>query len=114
MSTDAQHSAKDPYEALQETPDFQDLRKKFRGWVFPVTALFLAWYFLYVLLSTFAAEFMGTFVFGKITVGLLFGLSQFVTTFIITYLYARWADRVFDPAADKLAAELDDITGGKK
>ena len=107
MSNDARTQAEDPYLALQSTSEFQELRRKFRGFVFPTTAFFLAWYFLYVLLSMFAPGFMGTRVFGTITVGLLFGLGQFVTTFAITFLYARWANREFDPVADRLGARLD-------
>jgi hypothetical protein len=38
---------------------------------------------------------------GLVTVGLVFGLLQFVTTFAITFIYARWASRTFDPAAEK-------------
>ena len=107
MSKDARTQSEDPYLALQSTPEFQELRRKFRGFVFPMTAFFLAWYFLYVLLSIFAPGFMGTRVFGNITLGLLFGLGQFVTTFAITIIYARWANREFDPLADRLGARLD-------
>ena len=107
MSNDARTRTEDPYLALQSTSEFQELRRRFRAFVFPTTAFFLAWYFLYVLLSMFAPGFMGTRVFGNITVGLLFGLGQFVTTFAITFLYARWANREFDPRADALGARLD-------
>ena len=107
MSKDARTQSEDPYLALQSTPEFQELRRKFRGFVFPMTAFFRAWYFLYVLLSIFAPGFMGTRVFGNITLGLLFGLGQFVTTFAITIIYARWANREFDPLADRLGARLD-------
>ena len=107
MSNDARTQTEDPYLALQSTSEFQALRKKFRGFVFPTTAFFLAWYFLYVLLSMFAPGFMGTRVFGNVTLGLLFGLGQFVTTFAITFIYARWANREFDPLADRLGAQLD-------
>ncbi len=107
MSNDARTQQEDAYLALQTTSEFQELRRKFRGFVFPTTAFFLAWYFLYVLLSMFAPGFMGTRVFGTVTIGLLFGLGQFVTTFAITILYARWANRVFDPLADRLGAQLD-------
>ncbi|GGL45590.1 DUF485 domain-containing protein [Phycicoccus endophyticus] len=109
MSNDARTSAEDPYLALQSTPEFQELRRRFRGFVFPMTAFFLAWYFLYVLLSIFAPGFMGQRVGGTITVGLLFGLGQFVTTFAITLLYSRWATRQLDPAADALGARLDGV-----
>lgn len=111
MSVEARPGADDPYVALQETEEFQDLRKKFRGFVFPMTAFFLSWYFLYVLLSIFAPDFMNTSINGLITVGLVFGLLQFVTTFAITFIYARWASRTFDPAAAALGARLDGTTG---
>ena len=107
MSNDARTHDEDPYLALQSTSEFQALRKKFRGFVFPMTAFFLAWYFVYVLLSIFASDFMGTTLFGNINVGLIFGLGQFVTTFAITIIYARWANREFDPMADRLGARLD-------
>ena len=70
------------YVAIQATPEFAHLRRTFRAFVFPMTALFLVWYFLYVLLSTYAPDFMSHKVFGNITTGLLFGLGQFVSTFV--------------------------------
>ncbi len=95
------------YIAVQKTPEFQALRSKFRGFVFPVTAFFLVWYFLFVFLSIFATDFMSTRVFGQINIGLIFGLLQFVTTFAITFIYARWAGRELDPAADLVGSQLD-------
>lgn len=113
MSTPARQdpSAPTPYEQVQASPEFGELRATFRRFVFPVTAFFLAWYAAYVLLSVYATDFMGTRVFGQITVGLLMGLGQFVTTFAITFVYARWAARTFDPRADEIGARLD---GGER
>ena len=70
-------------------------------------ALFLAWYFLYVVLATYAPSFMATKVLGNITIGLILGLLQFASTFAITMIYARWADRELDPAAAKLAEHME-------
>ena len=42
MSNDARTQTEDAYLALQSTSEFQALRKKFRGFVFPMTAFFLA------------------------------------------------------------------------
>lgn len=111
VSSPARTTGSDPYVALQATPEFQSLRKKFRGFVFPLTAFFLAWYFLYVLMSIFAPGFMNTVVFGKVTIGLIFGFLQFVTTFAITFYYAKWMNREFDPEADALGASLDHDKG---
>lgn len=92
----------DTYLDIQRSEEFADLRSRFRRFVFPMTALFLAWYFLYVLLAAYAPDFMSQRVVGNINVGLLFGLGQFVSTFVITVLYVRWADREFDPRAEAL------------
>jgi uncharacterized membrane protein (DUF485 family) len=99
--------AETDYERVQRTPEFQALRRRFRTFVFPMTAFFLAWYLLYVLLAAYAPGFMGTRVAGNITVGLLFGLGQFVSTFVITMLYARWANTHQDPVADELRQHIE-------
>ena len=41
------------------------------------------------------------------TIGLLLGLLQFVTTFLITWMYIRHANKNLDPIASKLRAELE-------
>ena len=92
--------------AIQASPEFAELRRKLRRFVFPMTALFLAWYATYVLLGAFAHDFMATKVFGNITVGLLIGLGQFLTTFIITGLYVRFASRELDPRTAAIRAEV--------
>ena len=95
------------YQRVQRSPEFHDLRRRFRNFVFPMTALFLVWYFVYVLLANYAHDFMSIRVWGNVTVGLLFGLGQFVSTFAITMIYARWANRRFDAAADELRREIE-------
>ena len=111
MSNHAPAEADDQYMAVQATPEFQALRKKFRGFVFPMTAFFLIWYALYVALGAFAHDFMATPVWGNINVGLILGLMQFVTTFLITGLYVRFANRDLDPQAaalrDKMESEVE-------
>jgi len=96
----------DPFVDLQGSEEFAELRSRFRRFVFPMTALFLAWYFLYVLLSVYAPVFMSHKVLGNINVGLILGIGQFVSTFAITILYVRWADREFDPRAAALATTI--------
>lgn len=103
----------DPYVRLQQTEDFQDLRSRFRKFVFPMTAFFLTWYFLYVFAAVFAPGFMSVQVFGNINVGLIFGLLQFVTTFAITFIYARWANREFDPRAEALGERMTEMGEGR-
>jgi uncharacterized membrane protein (DUF485 family) len=91
--------------AVQESPEFQDLRRRYRGWVLPVTVVSLLWYFAYVLLAAYASGFMGQKLVGNITVGLVMGLLQFVTTFGVTAAYIRHADKVLDPASARIRDE---------
>jgi uncharacterized membrane protein (DUF485 family) len=92
---------------MQASPEFQDLRNRLRRFVFPMTAFFLIWYATYVLLGAFAHDFMATPVFGNVNVGLLIGLGQFLTTFVITGLYVRFANRELDPRAAAIRAEME-------
>jgi uncharacterized membrane protein (DUF485 family) len=100
-------AAASKYVTVAESPDFDTLRRTLRRFVFPLAAAFLIWYALYVLLSAYARDFMGTKVVGNINVALIFGLLQFVSTFLIAWLYARYADRRFDPLAEKLKARVE-------
>ncbi|QTE31115.1 DUF485 domain-containing protein [Pengzhenrongella sicca] len=95
------------YERVERSPEFQALRSRFRRFVFPMTALFLGWYLLYVLLAAYAHDFMSTTVVGNINVGLLLGLGQFVSTFVITMVYASWANKRQDPIADELRQRIE-------
>jgi uncharacterized membrane protein (DUF485 family) len=92
---------------IQASPEFAELRRRLRRFVFPMTALFLAWYATYVLLGAFAHDFMAIKVFGNINVGLLIGLGQFLSTFIFTGLYVRFANRELDPRAAAIRSKLD-------
>ncbi len=96
------------YSEVHETPEFAALRRSFRTTIFPATAVFLAWYFLFVLLSVYAPDFMSTRAIGNITVGVLLGLGQFVTTFGITMAYRRWADRDLDARAAELSSMIEE------
>jgi uncharacterized membrane protein (DUF485 family) len=95
------------YLAVQASPEFQELRNRLRRFVFPMSALFLIWYFAYVLLGAFAHDFMAIKVWGNINIGLLIGLGQFVSTFVITAIYVQFANRELDPRAEAIRAELE-------
>jgi uncharacterized membrane protein (DUF485 family) len=83
--------------AIQQSAEFKALRRSALVFVFPMTALFLAWYLTYVIASAYAHDFMSTRVFGVVNVGILLGLLQFVTTVALTITYSRYAKRKLDP-----------------
>ncbi|MCD2197858.1 DUF485 domain-containing protein [Actinomycetospora endophytica] len=104
-----QRSSAETYAQVQASPEFAALRRRWRGFIFPVSALFLIWFLAYVLLSAYAPGIVNTRVGGSnITVGLLFGLLQFVSTFAIATIYSRFAEKELDPEASRLRAEVED------
>ena len=107
MSTVGDRSTRTIYEEVQDSAEFADLRSRLRRFVFPMSAAFLIWYLAYVLLASYARDFMAIKVFGNINVGLIIGLLQFVTTFLITTLYVRYANKNLDPAAERLRKRIE-------
>ena len=103
-----QHSAHPVYAELHDSDDFIELRSRFRNFVFPATAVFMAWYLLYVIMSNWAGDFMNTQLVGNINVALVFGLMQFASTFLIAILYGRYMGRNADPLARRLEQRYDD------
>ncbi|MCA1712869.1 MAG: DUF485 domain-containing protein [Actinobacteria bacterium] len=95
------------YEEIQEMPDFQQLKRSLRRFVFPMAAAFLAWYLLFIVMTVYARDFMGSKLIGNVNVAYVFALLQFVSTFVIAWLYARYADRNLDPTADRLRGEIE-------
>ncbi|GAB3404140.1 hypothetical protein GCM10027515_15740 [Schumannella luteola] len=107
-ATDRSAARGPDYEAVAASEPFQRLRRRHRGFVFPLAVLFLVWYFVYVLLAAYAHDFMATPVIGNVNLGLLLGLGQFVTTFVITMAYVRFANRRMDPEATAIRHELEE------
>ena len=115
MSSDEPNPAADPersisqadFDRIQASDEFVELRRRFRTFAFPMTVAFVAWYFLYVLLSTYAVGFMSIPLIGYLNVGMVMGLAQFATTFGLTWLYVRHANRNLDPLAERLRDELE-------
>ncbi|MEU6993777.1 DUF485 domain-containing protein [Streptomyces sp. NPDC046465] len=92
---------------VQESADFAELRSSHRSFAFPLTVAFITWYLVYVLLSNYAGEFMGTKLFGNINVALALGLGQFLTTFLIAWLYSRHAAAQLDPKAEAIKSRME-------
>ena len=109
MSTpDARHTpTPEEFVEAQASPEFQELRKKQRGFAFPVTVAALVWFAVYVLLAMFAPGLYANKVWGNINVGIILGLLQFVTTFAITYAYVKFADREIEPRTAALRDRLE-------
>ncbi|MFI1660622.1 DUF485 domain-containing protein [Streptomyces sp. NPDC020472] len=109
--TETHHAPASPtteqFVEVQEGPEFGELRRTYRSFAFPLTLAFIAWYLLYVLLSNYAGDFMGTKLFGNVNVALVLGLGQFATTFLIAWLYSRHAANRLDPRAEAIKHRME-------
>ncbi|KJL43593.1 MULTISPECIES: DUF485 domain-containing protein [Microbacterium] len=95
------------YSAVQASPEFQRLRRTHRSFVFPVLGACLAWYFAYVLLASYAHDFMSIRVFGSVNIAMVLGMAQVVTTFAVTTWYVHYANKRLDPLAEEIRDEIE-------
>lgn len=95
------------YLEVEESAQFLELQSRHRRFVFPLTGFFLAWYFGFVLLAAYAPSVMAIPVWGLVNLGLILGLAQVVTTFIITMWYVSFANRRLDPLSLALRTKLE-------
>ncbi|MEU1040805.1 DUF485 domain-containing protein [Streptomyces sp. NPDC005551] len=115
MATDAPPPSKsqpplpstEEFVEVQQSAEFGELRHSHRSFAFPLTVGFISWYLLYVLLSNYAGDFMGTRLFGNINVALVLGLAQFLTTFLIAWWYSRHAAAELDPKAEAIKSRME-------
>ncbi|QES47845.1 DUF485 domain-containing protein [Streptomyces venezuelae] len=90
------------YLEVQRSAVFQEVRSRYRRFVVPATLAFLLWYLAYVVTATVAPGLMARPVLGAVNVALLAGLGQFLSTFLLTWAYARHARLRRDRAALEL------------
>ncbi|MEV7556046.1 DUF485 domain-containing protein [Streptomyces sp. NPDC089795] len=91
--------ASDIYLEVQRSAAFQEVRTRYRRFVVPATAGFFLWYVAYVVAATTAPGLMARPVVGAVNVAMLAGLGQFLSTFLLTWAYARHARLRRDRAA---------------
>lgn len=92
------------WEAIERSPEFQELVRTRRRFVIPCTIFFLSWYLGFILLCAYAPDFMGESVYQGLTVGYCLALTQFVMVFVLGIWYLRKADHEFDPLAETAIA----------
>ncbi|OEV29534.1 hypothetical protein AN219_16005 [Streptomyces nanshensis] len=97
------------YLAVQRSDAFQQVRRRYRRFVLPVSALFLIWYLAYVVTATAAPELMARPVAGVFNVAMAAGLAQFASTFLLTWAYVRHARLRRDALALELRWETQDM-----
>ena len=92
---------------MQTSSEFIKLKKTYRSFTFPMSVAFFVWYLIYVLVAIYAPDFMGSQVVGSINMGVILGLAQFVTTFLITWIYIRYANNNIEPQAAAIREKME-------
>jgi uncharacterized membrane protein (DUF485 family) len=88
------------WEAIERSPEFQELVSRRRRFVVPATLFFLAWYMGFIVLTAYAPDFMAKRVYEGLTVGYCLALTQFLMVLGLGIAYLRRASRVYDPLAE--------------
>ena len=68
---------------------------------------FLVWYFSFILLTTFARDFVSTPVIGVLNIAFVLAILQFVTTFAIAWIYDSYSTKNLDGPAEALKAKVE-------
>ena len=100
-STQSDPGGRIDWEAIERSPEFQELERKRRSFVLPGTIFYLAWYMGFILLTAYAEDFMSERVYQGLTVGFCLALSQFLMVLVLGLMYLKRADNVYDPLAAK-------------
>ncbi|MEV0847128.1 DUF485 domain-containing protein [Streptomyces sp. NPDC049954] len=106
--------AADIYLEVQRSAAFQEVRRRYRRFVLPAGAAFFTWYVAYVIAATMAPALMARPVAGVVNVAMIAGLAQFLTTFLLTWAYARHARLRRDRAALELRWDTQEMTRGAR
>ncbi|MDR1392827.1 MAG: DUF485 domain-containing protein [Bifidobacteriaceae bacterium] len=95
------------YVAIENSPPFRRLRLTQRAFVIPAVSFGLIWYIIYVLMASWATDFMSTKVIGNVNWAIILGLAQILTTFAITLIYVAFANRKLDPEAAAIRCQVE-------
>jgi len=67
-----------------------------------LTAAMILVYFGFILLIAFAKPLMARLLTPGLSLGVVLGALVIVVAWLLTLVYVRWANRVYDPALDRL------------
>jgi uncharacterized membrane protein (DUF485 family) len=102
------HRTDAEWQAIERSPEFQELTRSKRAFVVPATIFFMVWYFGFIALCGYAPDFMGReFLTDGLTVGYVLALTQFVMSWWLAAWYVRRANRVWDPLAARVRESVE-------
>jgi uncharacterized membrane protein (DUF485 family) len=100
------------WQAVERSPEFRELVKRRNPFLIGATVVWVTVFTAYLLLAALAPDLMGERVLG-VTLGFLLSLVQVFMTWIVTWLYLRKAEGVFEPLERKAARAAAEAVGNR-
>jgi uncharacterized membrane protein (DUF485 family) len=111
QSTQSDPGGKIDWEAIERSPEFEELERKRRSFVLPGTIFYLAWYMGFILLTAYAEGFMSERIYQGLTVGFCLALSQFLMVLVLGLMYLKRSANTYDPLAEAAIAGYAEHSG---
>jgi uncharacterized membrane protein (DUF485 family) len=93
------------WEAIERSPDFQELTLGRRRFAWIAGSIGIGLGALYVVLAGLSPSLMGAKLFGDMSLGFAGGVGLILVTWVITLLYMRRSDRVWGPLEERIRAQ---------
>lgn len=93
------------WDAVARSEAFRELVARRRRFVIPTTLLALGWWVAFLLLVSYAHDFMGTSIYEGLTVAYVLGLSQFVMVWLVVVAYLRKSVTDLGPLERRVVSE---------
>jgi uncharacterized membrane protein (DUF485 family) len=90
--------------------ELAELERRHRRLVWPLTACYLGYYLLLIVLAGYAPGLMRARVAGGLTFAYVFALSQFPMVGVAAYAYMRLARAEIDPLVERVRGRLEEPT----
>jgi uncharacterized membrane protein (DUF485 family) len=110
-STQSDPGGRIDWEAIEESPEFQELERERRSFVLPGTIFYLTWYMGFILLTAYAEGFMSERIYEGLTVGFCLALSQFLMVLVLGLMYLKRSANTYDPLAEAAIAGYAEHSG---
>ncbi|MDP9738241.1 UNVERIFIED_ORG: uncharacterized membrane protein (DUF485 family) [Bacillus sp. B2I3] len=96
-------SASTDYTKIVQSQSFQELLRKKRNFIVPLSIFFMVFYFTLPILTSYS-KVLNSFAFGAISWAWIFAFAQFIMTWTLCILYSRKA-ATFDQLVEKIVNE---------
>jgi uncharacterized membrane protein (DUF485 family) len=95
--------------SLEDDPDVRaldELAARRLRVALSLTAAMLVIYFGFILLIAFGKDFLSERIVSGLTVGMALGVLVILATWVLTWIYVSWANRVYEPEVARLRGAL--------